>query len=221
MNNIKKNRVLLTSVIILIVTWIIYFYKFYEVYSWADFFTQSNASTIVKVVYIFTYYGDRLVPYLVIGFLLLNLNLLVALVIQFLRERKKEVSSIFLWIAIATYCISVSIFLVTTIWPLMLLLVIASLVISYTLYTVYTKKSVDNMDNYENDELIKEAGPFNSQEEATDFFEEFNHEWKGNFEQRNLLLVPKIIQEEANIYHVKIHVKYNFPRIHIKNKEYK
>lgn len=206
MKKIKKNQFLLFSLIILLFGWGIYFHQFYKVYQMADFFTDSNAAVLVKLVYVFTYYGDLLVPYVVVGFILLNLNMLFLLVTCFISPKETNSHSVLTWIAGGMFLLATTAFMFTSIWPLMSILIVVSLVIAYTLYTVF-RKSYEETKNYEEYELIKEAGPFTSEEEAEAFFEEFRDHWSPTFARKNLVLVPKIILVEQ-AYQLKIHVEY-------------
>ena len=92
----------------------------------------------------------------------------------------------------------------------MILLIIVSLVIGYTLYVLYSKTSEGDQLTYDNSEVIKEAGPFQSQAEANIFLKEFCEEWQESFEDRKLLLVSKINNDTMNKYYVTIYVEFKY-----------
>lgn len=204
MRKSKINYALMIAPILELIIWIVYFYKFYEVYSLAYFFVPSETSFLVKVVYLFTQ-DEKLYSYLFVGFILLIVNMLTIMALYFL---KKSYSNIYIWFSTIQLLLSMTCFMVTVIWPIMLPLSVVVLVFGYVIHTINDTKYGDDKRVYEEHEIIKEAGPFCSMEESLNFFEEFSKEWQDSFDKNQLKFFPKVTTKEIDTYFLTIYVEY-------------
>lgn len=208
MKKTKKSHFLLGSLILVISGWGIYLYNFFKVYQEADYYTNPSASALVKLAYVFSYFGDTLVPYVVLGFLLLNVTSLLALVLYFFNREKSSFTSFVFWLTVGVFVLSSVSFLLTILWPLMLILISVTLIIAYVLLTLNNKTYAEDQEVFEDNEQVKEAGPFEQKSEAEAYFKEFSEYWAPIFEKKELTLVPKITCNDNQNYHINIHVVY-------------
>ncbi|WP_086331249.1 hypothetical protein [Candidatus Enterococcus mansonii] len=196
--------------ITLLIGWITNFILFSRFYEDAVFYVDKDARFIIQLLFIANYYLGDLLNYLFAAFLLMSLNLL--LILMFYIKNKKEGNdakktnySIIAFLAIIG--VNSAMLLRTIVWPLFLLLFIASLTLVYIIYVITNYLYEEKDETYEENERLKIEGPFQSREEAEKYSKEFLLHWTDYFAKKGYRLVESLNSDEQNEWYVEITIQ--------------
>lgn len=191
------------------ISWLIVTCFFFEKYMEAIYFVSVDAGVIETNVFVLTYYIKELLPYFILIFILLNVTLLVGVIFFVVKRKYGWISEKTMLVPFFIFGIAVFFCMTLKIWPILLLLVIIALLISFIIYTVYKVNMDEMIDDFEEDEVIKKEGPFNTREDAEHFYNEFCEYWTIKFLNKNLNLNSRIFMGETKYYYLEIYVTEN------------
>ncbi len=205
--NFRKYKLYYISEGIFLISWLIYFLFFFQLYQEASFYVESGAKYIIQLLFLMEYYFSSLFMYFIIGFLLLVANLYSILLYSIKMKQEKKTMQLKLpkQVFIGLYILCAGGLLLTKLWVIFLLLIILAATIVYITYAM-TKSQKDN-DIYEENEVVKQMGPFSTAEEAQNRAREFVTYWQEEFKENGYTLASDIYNEKENEYTVDIYVK--------------
>ncbi|GGD00599.1 hypothetical protein [Enterococcus wangshanyuanii] len=193
---------------ICLISWVVYLGLFLQLYKEAIFYVDSNAAFIIQLLFLVEYYFSSLFTYFIIGFLLITSNLYVLLFFHIKSKQNREFNLIrySLIIFLVIFLISVGILLQTKLWPIFLLLVVLAATIVFITYAL-TKHQEDEVADYGVNEIVKELGPFSTEEIAMENTNNFFDYWQKHFEKTNYVLAYDMHKNNDSEYSVEIYVK--------------
>nr|MBO1354333.1 hypothetical protein [Enterococcus sp. DIV0212c] len=196
--------------LMLLIGWVVNFILFSKFYEEAFFYVDKKANFIVQLLFMVNFYLEDILKYLFITFLLMTLNLF--LILMFYIKNKKELTdSKKMTYSLIVFLVILGIngvaMLKTIVWPLFLLLFIASLTIVFIIYVI-TKYLYEEKDEfYEENEVVKKQGSFQTKEEAEQYAKDFITHWLEYFEKKGYTLMDSITEGEENEWYVEVIVQ--------------
>lgn len=197
------------------VSWLVLAYFFFEQYMEAIYFVSLDAGIIETNVFVLTYYIKELLPYFILLFILLNITLLMGIIFILIEKNYGWISEKIRLVPFFIFGIAVFFCMTLKIWPILLPLVIITLLIGFIIYTVYKIKTDEITDDFEEYEVIKKEGPFDTQEEAENFYNKFCQYWRLKFSNKGLELNSRIFMGETKHYYLEIYVTENLKELEI------
>lgn len=214
---VKENKAFLQGLkkyylceLILLVGWVVNFVFFWKFYEQAVFYVDKEAKFIVQLLFISTYYLSDVLIYLFSSFLLMTLNMLLLLILHSKDKRssvKSKQAKILLNFSSLIIVVNLILLLRTIVWPLFLLMFIASVTIVYIVYAVTKYLYEEQEESYEENELIKEMGSFETKEAADEYSDHFLAYWSKEFEKKGYCLISTVKNNPENGWHVEIIVQ--------------
>lgn len=206
--NFRKYKLYYISEGIFLISWLIYFVLFFQLYNGALFYVDREAKYIIQLLFFMEYYFSSLFIYFIIGFLLFVANLYNILLysIKMKQENNTIQPKLPIQVFIGLYILCAGGLLLTKLWIIFLLLIILAVTIVFITYAM-TKSQKDNDTVYEENEVVKQIGPFSTAKEAQSRAQEFATYWQEEFKEHGYTLVSDIYNETENEYTVDIYVK--------------
>ncbi|WP_086314463.1 hypothetical protein A5821_002034 [Enterococcus sp. 7F3_DIV0205] len=206
--NFRKYKLYYISEGVFLISWLIYFVLFFQLYQEASFYVDQGAKYIIQLLFLVEYYFNSLFIYFIMSFLLLVANLYSILLysIKMKQEKKKIQFKFSMQVFMGLYILCAGALLLTKLWVLFLLLIILAVTVVYITYAM-TKSQKDNDTVYEENEVVKQLGSFSTAEEAQSRAQEFATYWQEEFQENGYTLVSDIYNEKENEYTVDIYVK--------------
>lgn len=202
MKEIVKRKDLLSS-LLLLVAWGIYFKKFLSFYSKAAFYMNPASYLFDKNLFFIDNYLEPLLPYLLGAYLLLLLNLYLAISSRG-RARKQLISAgrndkkgMFFILGIAV--LASVILMCNVLWVITGTVIILAFVTAFVFYSIKTKDEED-LDSYEVNEVVRQAGPFLTEDEVIAYQQNFDSQWAEYFKHKNFNLLSKTYQNQVGEY---------------------
>ena len=187
-----------------LLSWLIYFNYFQEIYKEALEFVTLGAGLEIQLLEIMNYRGQEILTVLLIFFILLTLNglLVVRGLLQFRRQDKssKQLLVNTLMIMLPTVLIML-IFLFNKLSIIIFVLEIFSVVLNYIIYSL-----VNSPMEYEDQDLFEDRGPFSNEEEAILYAESVIKSKGEYFKKRNFALLYTTFVSN-NEYFIEIYVE--------------
>ncbi|MGX7243616.1 hypothetical protein ACWOC1_02065 [Enterococcus quebecensis] len=190
--------------------WGINFMFFSKFYEHAVFYIDKKDKFIIQLLFLMNYYLQDILKYLLIGFVLMTLNVLLVLMFYIQNKRgdikKKEMNGSMIAFLLGIIVNGIAL-MRTIIWPLFLVLFIASLTIVYIIYVITTYLYEDKDEFYEDNEQVKIEAHFQTKEDAEKYAKEFMAHWNDYFEKKGYRLVNHVKYDGKNQWHVEFVVQ--------------
>ncbi|MDR2278880.1 hypothetical protein ACQUEF_10300 [Vagococcus fluvialis] len=194
------NKTLITMSIIGLISWLFFSVKFFYCLIEASEFATEGAQPIVQILEILNYRGQKLLPYLIVFFLLVSFSLLFEIYL-FLYTKKYQLNQRLVVLAGIVITFFIILNLINELFLLLLVLVVVSVLImlsiSLTVHYLYV----------EDEEMISVNGPFKTLSTAEKYADKKINQLKKKMATHELTIKSSIDLEVGDGYYVTIYIE--------------